>query len=134
MKKTLAILSFVSVIGLTACSHENPLKIQPKDKSIEFLKEASIYASNKMGYHSLFIGNTYAWCMNDEINEGPGFCEKLYENMVDYAKQKNSVFSNITTSDLKDKQYFSSVEEDYFHEYNEIRKRSGLSIYKKKAQ
>lgn len=117
MKKILVILTIFTAIELVACSHKNPMETEPKEKTAQFLLDASTYAEIKINYK---IKNTdhgiiYGACMdkhfaNDLTKED---CKKFYHYMVEYAHQSNSNYENITYEDLINEQAYTIIEEDY---------------------
>lgn len=108
MKKILTVLALSATVGLTACSHDNPLKTQPEDVMVKFIRSASTYAEKQLHYKAYGSGDAYLYCMKGDLNKDPAFCPKLYDYMVEYAKKSNSAFDNLSIDDLKDKQFFES--------------------------
>ena len=125
MKKTLTVLIIATTIGLTACSHKNPLETEPKEETAKFLKSASTYAEVKMNYkiREEDHGGIYAACMLGRKG-GPlaasSFCPKFYSYMIEYAKHVSSEFSDITIEDLTNKKAFAYIENMYIYGSEEI--------------
>lgn len=119
MKKTLAILSMSSIIGLTACSHENPLQKQPEEDMVHFLRDSSQYAAKRMNYKGSW-GDAYLYCVEGHLNKDPDFCPKLYGYMVEYANQSGSMFKGLSVEDLTDKQFFDSKIKNSAYVFNSI--------------
>lgn len=120
MEKTLLILSMISVIGLTACSHENPLESPDKIETAKFLKAASMYAEKKMKYKTSKDGHgiIYGACMLGRTGgalASPDFCPKFYSEMVEYAKQSSSSFDEITVADLSSQKAFENIKNVYIY-------------------
>lgn len=114
MKKitTLASLMLGTVL-LTAC-HQNPLKTQPKGKGAAFLIGASAVAERhlKLGIPEGSLGGVYTDCMEgkaEKIN-----CAALYEAMTAFARTgKYPDFKDLTLADLRDKEVFASLRDEY---------------------
>lgn len=123
MKKIITILGFVSVIVLSACSHKNPMITAPKEKTAQFLIDASTYAEMKMDYKIKDHGVIYEVCLDNGFEKNPGFCPKFYDYMLDYAHQSTSLYKNITLQDLTNKEAFESVHPEYSRLYRKIKYR-----------
>ncbi len=112
MKKTLVMLGLASMIGLTACSHENPIEKQPAAETANFLIEASDYASKKMGDKTLDNGDTYEACLYNRMLNSD-YCPKFYNHMLEYSEKSNSPFSSLTLKDLENKETFRKISGAY---------------------
>lgn len=114
MKKTLTILSLASFIGLTACSHENPMKTQSPDATVKFLSAASLYASDKMDIKRSRKEKElwYDKCVYNMMMSND-FCPKFYDYMIEYAEKYDKKFSDITEEDLKNKEEYKKIEMKY---------------------
>ena len=120
MKKTLTALALAATIGLTACSHEDPLKSQPQEETMHFLKNASKYAEKKMSYKSPGKGDAYLYCMEGNLSKDPTFCSKFYGYMVEFAEQSGTPFKGLSVADLTDKQFFESTISRSSYSFNSI--------------
>lgn len=111
LRKLTIILAVSPVLLLTACSHKNPLETQPEKDAIVFLTKASSYAEQQLKYQSS-PGYMYELC---HTNQQPDktLCPKVYNYIVDYAKQSNSKFSDITIEDLESKEAFERLRPYY---------------------
>lgn len=95
------------MMGLVACSHENPLQTQPEEEMVNFLRDSSEYAAKKIKYKDSWRwGDVYLYCMEGHLNKDPDFCPKLYSYMIEYAEQPGSKFTDLTVDDLTDKNVF----------------------------
>lgn len=112
MKKTVVMLGLASAVLLTACSGGNPIEKESPKAVNTFLKEASAKAelAAGMNLHDR-KGVMYHACMAGRMNDKPGFCKALYNNMVSYAKQTDGPFKNLTVKQLTDKALFEQREE-----------------------
>lgn len=119
MKIILIALSLASMIGLTACSHENPLEKEPEESMVHFLRDSSEYAAKKMKYSGSW-GDAYLYCIEGDLNKNPGFCPKLYKYMVEYAGQSGSRFKGLTVEDLTNKQFFDHRVRNSAYVFNSI--------------
>ncbi len=115
MKKSLILFTIAAIIGLTACSHENPMETQSQQDTAKFLIAASIYASDKMKFNISVLEKSlrYGDCVLNHMIDS-SFCPKFYDYMIEYADQSGSSFSSITIEDLKDREIYRSVEKTYF--------------------
>ncbi len=108
--KKAALLSALTVtLGLAACSHENPIEKEPKAETLNFLEQASTYAENQLNFKTSRHGNMYGACMLGRVDDNPGFCDKLYTNMVQYAKKSTGSFQSLTLDDLKNEVLFRKI-------------------------
>ena len=120
MKKILIVIALAATVGLTACSHEDPLKEQPQEESMHFLRHASEYAEKKMNYKSPGRGDAYLYCMEGKLGSDPTFCPKLYSYMIEFSNQSGTPFKGILVSDLTDKQFFETVISKSSYSFNSI--------------
>lgn len=123
MKNILAILTVFIAVGLTACSHKNPMETAPKEETAQFLIDASTYAEIKMDYKIRDHGVIYEACLDNNFEDDPGFCPKFYNYMLDYAHQSASPYDDITLQDLTNKEAFESVHPEYSRLYRKIKYR-----------
>ena len=121
MKKTLVILGMMTALSLSACSHKNPMETEPKEETAKFLVQASTYAEIKINYQIKHHGITYAGCMQKRYGSkiSKADCEKLYNYIIEYARQSNTDYENITYEDLTNKQVFDAVHDEYSRIYFE---------------
>ncbi|HAT1720525.1 TPA: T4SS-associated protein LvrD [Legionella pneumophila] len=107
----------VSVIAVTisACHHENPLKIQPAKASVRFLINASANAEKRLHFaiHKDAYGFAYQECM--EGKQSPDIqCNALYQGMIAFAREGHYAgFQTITQADLTEEKVFESLADEY---------------------
>jgi hypothetical protein len=112
VKKSVVILGLSSAVLLTACSGGNPLEKESPKAVNTFLKEASAKAELEAGMNLHDRqGVMYHACMAGRMNDKPGFCDALYNNMVTYAGQTDGPFKHLTVKQLTDKALFEQREE-----------------------
>lgn len=138
MKSNYVLIGTAFVAGillLKGCSHSNPLLKQPTKEVINFLNTAS--SQTKINDKETGNGSLYVGCVNDpkgeehmkqyklwfggtdddleknrkEFVKG---CKHLFEGMVNFAQKdkKFKAFSNVTVSDLKDKNVIKKVQSE----------------------
>ena len=109
----LALMATGMAMSLASCSGNNPLKSQDSNDAARFLVSASQHAEVKMGLTTDLGGYYYEECIEGKRSEK--LCNKLYQNMVVYAKTTQA-FKSLTVSDLEDKAVFKKLKDDYdFH-------------------
>ena len=106
VKKIALLAALTASLSLAACSHENPIEKEPKAETLNFLTQASTYAENQLNFKTSRHGNMYGACMLGRVDDNPGFCDKLYTNMVQYAKKSTGSFQSLTLDDLKNEALF----------------------------
>lgn len=109
VKKMALLAAFTVSLSLAACSHENPIEKEPKAETLNFLTEASTYAENQLNFKTSRHGNMYGACMLGRVDDNPGFCDKLYTHMVQYAKKSKGSFQSLTLDDLKNEALFRKI-------------------------
>ncbi len=112
MKKTvktlLAISAMSTLLGLTACSHENPLVTQPLEDSVQFISAASSYAAKKVEYNGPDGNAAYRFCFTSSVRN-KSYCPDLFKQMVIYAKASKGKFSSVTVEDLQNQSFVDSL-------------------------
>lgn len=111
MKKSHTLMALAGVccsaLLVTAC-HQNPLARNDKEKSANFVMNASMFAEKKA--NRMVSGTGYKQCMTENIQ---GFnCPKLFVDMLIFAKD-NQEYKGLTVADLKDKQAYQLIASAY---------------------
>ena len=107
-KKAALLSMLTATLGLAACSHENPLEKQPNAEARHFLSEASTAAEKQMNFQSSSPGLKYQACMLGRVDK-QGFCDTLYNDMVQFAKNSQGPFDSLTLEDLKNDSLFRKI-------------------------
>lgn len=111
MKKLITGTIFLSILGLTACSHQDPLtseKMSPQDTA-DYLFDAAKAAGKSLQYKEK--GSVvYEKCMKAESQDKR--CSTLYSAMFSYIKEHHQIKS-LNKKDISDKQMWSSIRDYY---------------------
>jgi hypothetical protein len=97
-------------VSLFGCSHPNPLLTAPKEKVVEFIHEASDYATKATG-HPSFDDNPYYLChynpahFDNPFSKEENWCKGYFKAMAKYAKT-STIIQGVTLSDLEDHEVF----------------------------
>ena len=120
MKKLLTLLTITVTIGLSACSHKNPMETQTPEETAKFLIKASTYAEVKYGYKINDHGIIYAGCLLKRYGgqiDSKEDCDKFYNYMIEYAHQSSSPYNSLTLEDLTNQKVFDSIHDEYSRLY-----------------
>lgn len=105
----------VSILFLTACHHDNPLKTHSKSESAIFLMNASANAEKRLQFSMKTDERGYGYleCMEGKNNTEID-CAKLFTSIVQFAKEDHfKGFKSLTLADLTDKTVFDSMGDTY---------------------
>lgn len=115
MNKKAPIASLIlSSCLLSACHHENPLKMQTELRSSSFLINASVVAFRGLNPNSTLndAQNAYMYCMTGHGNNID--CKALFQGMVDFAKKGQfPEFKEVSVADLTDADVFDGLSDKY---------------------
>ena len=100
----------VSVSLLTGC-YQNPMTHTKASKAALALLRATRAAEQQLGFERT-TGWGYSVCMEDGFKKTHVDCEALFKAMLPFLK-KDSHFNHVTLSQLKDKDAFERIAEDY---------------------
>jgi hypothetical protein len=95
-------------IGLTGC-HQNPLSKHRIEKSARVLQESSQLAERELKLNRT-NGWVYGNCMDG--NRAKMDCEAFFKRMLPFVRKAEG-YKAVTLADLKDKEAFEPIEEDY---------------------
>lgn len=105
-----------SILALSACHHDNPLKMHSKQQSANFLMNASANVEKRLYFDVRKDEHGYGYleCMEGK-NNPEIHCENLYKGIVAFAKEGHYPdFKFITLNDLTDQTVFAGLKDDYF--------------------
>ena len=109
-KRVLLPVLWVSASVLTGC-YQNPILKNTPRKTISVLWHAASAAEKDMGIERP-NGWTYGVCLDVEPQTVTVDCETLFKKMLPLVK-KDPAFKHITLDQLRDKETFEPLAEDY---------------------